>query len=73
MRWAIALTCGLLIVALPAPAPAAEANEAAALQAAEEWLKRIEGAVRCVVGRGLELVPQGGVPLGVGDEGRGSA
>jgi len=43
MRWAIALTCGLLAVALPAPIRAAEASEAAALQAAEAWLKLIDG------------------------------
>lgn len=42
MRWAIALTCGLLASTLPAPVQAAEANEAAALQAAEAWLKLID-------------------------------
>src|SRR6516162_7666615 len=44
MRWAIALTCGLLAVALPAPIRAAEANEAAALQAAEAWLKLVDAS-----------------------------
>jgi len=42
MRWAVSLTCGLLAVALPAPIRAAEANEAAALQAAEAWLKLVD-------------------------------
>ena len=42
MRWAIALTCGLLAVAHPAPVRAAETNEAAALQAAKAWLKLID-------------------------------
>ena len=42
MRWVIALSCVLLVVALPAPVRAAEASEAAALQAAEAWLKLID-------------------------------
>jgi hypothetical protein len=42
MRWAIALTCGLVAMALPTPIRAAETNEAAALQAAEAWLKLID-------------------------------
>ena len=41
MRRAIALTCWML-AAVPARALAAEANEAAALQAAEAWLKLID-------------------------------
>ena len=42
MRWAIALSCGLLAVAFPAPIRAAETSEAAAVQAAEAWLKLID-------------------------------
>ena len=42
MRFAIALTCGLLAGVLPGTVRAAETNEAAALQAAESWLKLID-------------------------------
>jgi len=42
MRWAIALTFGMLAVALPAPTRAAETSEAAAQKAAEAWLTLID-------------------------------
>ena len=65
----IRMLSSLLVLLAAQAVLAAEPSEAEGVQAAEAWLKLVDGSVRCIVGRVGRDVPAGDPPRRMGEEG----